>query len=85
MEIRAEGVVPPPQGEDNCTPYADASLSSLVLASNAATNACLNVTAIAATSVTDSVVGAGGVPPSRRWMERGVVTAVDDEGGRPSH
>ena len=77
---------PPPQGEDDCTPVADAFLSSLslVLAANAATSACLIFAAIAA-SLADSVVGAGGVPPSRHWMESGVRTAADDGGGRPSH
>ena len=75
MEIRAKGVVPPPQGEDDCTPVADASLSSLVLAASVATIACLifaaRIAAMSSAFVADSAVGAGGVPPSRRWMERG--------------
>ena len=82
--IRAEGFVSPPQGEDKCT---RTPLGSLVRAANAATIACRTAVRIAATSVADRAVGAGagGVPPSRRWMESGVSTAAGDGGGRPSH
>ncbi len=92
---RAEGVSHPPQGEDDCTPSKKdslsflISLSSLFFAASAATNAGLSFAAIAATIstsvVADIAVGVGGVPPSHCRTERGVITAVDDGGGRPSH
>ena len=61
---------PPHRGmtNDNCTPVADSSFSSLVHAASLAANATLIPAAIAAASlasVADSSVGAGGVPPSR--------------------